>query len=99
VRGLHAGLAFAPGHVLFAGLGGEVSDDPQVCLGGRVARPRNPACAQASLCQRPKHRAYALVARAAQIPQERQCVAMAVPVGRSGGSASPPRFPAAPCER
>jgi hypothetical protein len=28
LRGLHGTMAFAPGHVLFAGFGGEVSDDP-----------------------------------------------------------------------
>jgi Icc-related predicted phosphoesterase len=28
VRGVHGGLAFAPGHILFAGFGGDVSDDP-----------------------------------------------------------------------
>jgi Icc-related predicted phosphoesterase len=28
LRGVHGALAFAPGHVLFAGFGGEVSDDP-----------------------------------------------------------------------
>jgi hypothetical protein len=28
LRGLHGTMAFAPGHVLFAGFGGEVDDDP-----------------------------------------------------------------------
>jgi hypothetical protein len=29
LRGVHGTIAFAPGHVLFAGFGGEVSDDPE----------------------------------------------------------------------
>jgi Icc-related predicted phosphoesterase len=29
LRGVHGTLAIAPGHVLFAGLGGEISDDPR----------------------------------------------------------------------
>jgi hypothetical protein len=42
LRGLHGTIAFAPGHVVFAGFGGEVSDDPEAARDetARLSYPR-----------------------------------------------------------
>jgi len=42
LRGLHGTMAFAPGPVLFAGFGGEVSDDPDAARdeSARLSYPR-----------------------------------------------------------